>query len=243
MDGKNDNSGIMAKVEQELLQKFRIIHLSKFKDKENFDVYIHLPNVEEQTLISDYYSQIFNNLLIDPNNKLLTEKRMVEVLKEKGIWTKRDDEEMESLRKQLTNLEIDILEYKRHNNNKEVIEKFEEDYNNLRNKVIDKAMQKEGFLSHTIDKKAESKSRMYQIVLCVKDSDGNQLWKTIDELGKENSTAGVAEIIAESQLFYSGLSKEVLQWLPKRLFEQDDTSGAIPLEELQENQDGKEPTV
>lgn len=229
---------VLARAEEEIRKNYREIKLPKFRGEKDFIIRIFLPNIEEQNLIADYQSRVFNDLLATETN-MKTKKEMSKILKQRGIWTDEDDALVESLRAKMNNIEIEMLKEKgKKNFNAKLAESYKKQYEETRNNLIEKIIEQENYFSHTIDKKAETKATLYKAFLCVKDKENKQVWKTIEELGKENNNSGVVTILTEANFFWSGLSREVLDMLPEKLFEVP--SGASDLEKSQEVTDGKE---
>lgn len=239
MEGKVIPKEIVDKAERELKQNYREIK-TQFKDVEDFTVRIYLPNVDVQTKLADYYAEEYNKILMS-KSEIVPKKKMEQILLDKGVWTKIDEDKINSLRTQHTNIEVELLKERgKHKPSKKRIEGLKLEYESSKTNLIEKIMEKETFLSQTVEARAESKAEVLKMVLCIKDSEDKQLWDTIDDVGKETNTSGIINIMTEARYFWGGLSREVLELLPEKLF--DVSSGANDSENSQEAKSGKKST-
>lgn len=234
LPGEPIGQDVLDKAEEEIKKGYREIEVKDFRGVDS-KIRIYFPNIGQQTEISSYYSQVYNNLF-KKNDGLLTRKQMEKMLKQKGIWTDEDEAYIKTLRDSLVDIEVSIMsELRKKDYRESYIKSGQEKYIEKRDELIRTITTREHFFSQTIESKAEEEANMLKLALCVKFADGTPVWNSLEHLKTSGSDKAILEIITEAQYLWNGLSKEVLQRLPG-----SDLYRGADLEQLQESQSGSE---
>lgn len=229
---------IQDKAEKELKNGYRELTLDKFKDKEDVLIKIYHPDVGIQEKLSIYYAKSYNELLRDSTSKVPTRKQMLAILREKEIWTDKDEESIKTLRDKLSKTELEaIRERGKKHPNTATIEKYRKQYEKIRTDIMEAMMTRESAMGQTIESLAERDNNLLRLVYCAKYADGDQIWENLDDLKRENNEPRVYDIMTEANYFWNGINQEVLDLLPDEIF-----SLGADLEKSQEVSDGKEST-
>lgn len=214
MDTKADR--VLAELQKEIKDGFREVVLSHFYGQENVKVRICHPTIDDELSIADRKSKIFNKLL--KAGELLTRKQMLAKIEKEGIWTKEDDNNVESKRDHLRNIEVQIIQLKSIVNplEKQIkqIEELDKEYNDTKIELLSMINDRESYLEHTVENKAQFEADLYKVILCTKFEDGKRVWETEDALTKDDKNRENAQIVREAMYFYNGVSQEALMLLP-----------------------------
>jgi hypothetical protein len=229
---------ILAKAEKEIELGYRELSVENFKGREKAILRIFHPDISAQEQIASCYAEAYNNLLTSNTSKIITRKQMSAILEKKGIWGKLDDEKTESIKRDITDLELRILTEKRRGRiEDDRMKEYQSTYIELRNKLLEHLANKEHFFAQTIESRAEEASNLLKLILCVRFEDGSYVWENIESLKKENNNREILPVVTEAYYYWSGLSREILDLLPESIFSQGE-----PLEQSREQSDGNEDT-
>jgi hypothetical protein len=229
---------VLDKAEKELQDGYREIILDKFRNKKDVKIRIYHPDIGVQSELSTHYAKVYNEHLRDYTSKVPTRKQMLAILREKEIWTDKDEEKVKQLREKLNNIELIVIKErgKKHPNTA-TIDRLKKQYEKIRTQIMEEVMTRESSMGQTIESLAERDNNLLKLVYCVKYENDDFVWKDFDELKKENKEPKVYDIMTEATYFWNGISREILDLLPEELF----SSGA-DLEKSQEVSGGKEST-
>jgi hypothetical protein len=167
-------------------------------------VQIRFPKVEESRLADWEYSKVLQQAMLDG---IPTNKEMDRLIKDRNLWTKEDDKEIEKIKgdidKQLLILsKMDSA--KRIGDSEEKIEEF-------RTLLFKKQQEKQVFYNNTAESKAEESKMSFLIFKCSEDADtGKQVWKTYDDFKNEEDQGTVNTIVYQFLTFINGLPADFL---------------------------------
>lgn len=208
----------IEKAQAEIRSNSRIIEVKNFRGQEECQLIVSKPNLQQDTLCSNRYSKYFNRYLNDPDFK--TNIEMEESMEKRGIWGKKQEEQIEKYRDEMTSIAIDVCTIRDNKDTKSRIrlEKFKAKWLELRDKIQELAVKKQSFLSNTVEAKADEEKIKLKLSLCVKFQDGTLVWESIEALDQETDQINLSNVITEAMVFWSGLSTEIINSLPDHIF-------------------------
>lgn len=210
----------VSQAENELKQGYREISVDNFKGHDEVAIHIVHPTVGIDGQATDAYAEAYSQLISNPNCKLLTKEQMLKVLKEKNIWTDKDDQEIEQFREGIKTIIFKVAEMRSQKKfNETTFEHLKKEFYKLRDKLSGKIAAQNEYLGNTIEGRAEEAQLKVKLVNCVKFSDDKPVWNTVEELNSEKEKVPTLDIIYEATLFWSGLSSEILSELPDKILE------------------------
>jgi len=198
----------------------KVIYVPEFRGKTNVKILINHPTVGVDKVAADEYAKTINTLLRDPNCNLLSRKKMEEILHEKGLWTKKDEEDLENILEEMNFTLIDIsrMRYdKEDEKNKDEFIKLRAKWYTQRNKYLELFTQKQSYFDQTIEGRGEEARLKVQLTHCIKFDDGKYVWDNIKHLEDDSERDAVTFIFNEAIWFWNGLSQEVLFNLPEKV--------------------------
>jgi predicted ATPase len=175
---------------------------------------LRFPNNQERLNGELEYSKKFTELL---DTNLKTRREMDALLKDRGIWTEKEDLELERLRSELE-VAFEALVKAKNEKAKDAASKRALDIQKQLTALQASRMQ---YLENTVEVKSDEHKNAYLIsCVCTKvDPDtgqdtGERLWPTFEAYVNEQSTSGVIEVWYHWISFSSGLTNAFLGLLP-----------------------------
>ncbi len=201
--------------EHELLEGHRVVEVGRGKRARKVKVIRPRPSMDEQANI--IRSRAIARYARDPD--LMFEAEMLEVLEGRGIWTKKDDLEIEALDTEEYDAARDIEQLQRQietadahdksgRKKQKSIEKFEKVRVEVNRKRSDLETRRQQYLSNTIEYLAGLQRRDYFFRQCVVDPETDKpLWSTDEEFDRaaEEDTEVFAEALVQVMAFWNGL--------------------------------------
>jgi hypothetical protein len=182
---------------------------------EPFVVKITHPSLGQEMELARVYTDKYNELLSTKGYR--TRKQLEKELRDRGSITAFEDKKIEEISKSLTKA-IEEYNFAIADNTKteEELEVLRKEYYSTRDKLFALHGEKSAHFINSIESICEQIQGFHKMVFCIKDESGNKIWNNIDELLNETDRGFLSDMISESQMFWSGLSKEVLD-LPRVL--------------------------
>lgn len=182
-------------------------------------VRIYHPTLDIDSEVENLYIKEFNKLLM--NEDFPTQNKMERVLKEKGIWTQEDENQIEKVMERITDLQVEYAQLRRkiqENSGKvtkTVINKMKKLSEQISEKNIELAtlsLKKSSLFEGTVENRAQRKALLYKFVKCVKRENGEQVWENLEELGKANGNL-VKPMVTDAMKFWRGVDSPLLEGL------------------------------
>lgn len=171
-------------------------------------VYVRFPTLKEDSEISEYYSTIYYKLL--KNTDLPTQKKLTQLLEEKGLWTEKDDEKLESLQNLFTSKTVSIEEIKlkkrKSDEDKANLEQLIIERNTLYDNFVELLVQKNTLLDNCLEKKTEQEVIYFKLIKCVYNIDNTPKWNTLEELMNSSSEYEFDRLIVDSVNLWRGVA-------------------------------------
>jgi len=168
------------------------------------EVVLRFPTPEETRRADWQYSKIFNEAILDG---IPTQKQMEDLLREKGIWTNKDDKELDCLKAELDNTHAQLSEKK---NGRKKSKELKLKISKIRQELIEKQSQKQRYLSNTVEMKADEARLNYLIHTCVETEAGEKIWNTYSDFQNERDHESTTKIIYEFLTFINNIDLEKL---------------------------------
>jgi len=223
----------LIQAQKEINSEFRTINLKFRGEQTELRIYHANPGVEGEA--SDAYSKSFSRLLQDPD--ILTRGQMEKLIKDRGIWGEKQEEEIEEIREDMKDIELKVATIRKtqRSTNEKIAHKKIEEYRNLwtkkREVILSLIREKNKFLFNTVEGRAEEEASKVKLSLCVKYPDGRRVWNSLQELNKEIDRSATAHLLYDASIYWAGLTQEIIDELPAKLF----FGGEEELENLQES--------
>lgn len=206
----------LKKYNKEARSKFRSITVENFRGKDEVEIHIYHPNQGVQSEAADVYSKTYGKLLKDPD--CITRKEALDAFKERGIWGDKEEGKIEDIAEDMKELEIQSATLKRNKGNKEHILALKEKWLALKKEMDNLYSEKSSLLFNTIEHRAAEMETKVKLSRCVKFADGTPVWKTVEDLDKEDDSDAVRRIVNQATRFWFGLAQEIINDLPIILF-------------------------
>ena len=182
---------------------------------EPFVIKITHPSLGQEMELARVSTDKYNELLSTKGYR--TRKQLEKELRDRGSITAVDDKRIEDISKSLTTcLEEYNLAITERTMSDEDLNELRKRYYSTRDKLFELHGEKSVHFINSIESICEQWQGFYKMVFCLKDQEDKQIWNSIDELLSETDRSFLSDMITESQMFWSGLSKEVLD-LPRVL--------------------------
>lgn len=204
------------KAESEMRSKYRTIVLDHFRGEEKVELHIHQLTSGDDSVATDAYTRVFNRLLRDPD--FMMREQLSEVLEEKGVWGKKQEDKVEDVREDMHVIELKIAKMRQVGKvSPKTIKQYRDIWFEKRNQLSKLLSKKSSFLSNSVEGRAEEEEIKAKLFLCVKLPNGNRIWDSIDELNNESDRVLVTRLVGECMLFWAGLTQEIIDELPAKL--------------------------
>lgn len=193
--------------EQEAREKMTEIKTGRrvFDTKKYGLLQIRFPKVEENRLADWEYSKVFQQAIKDgiPINKQMTKQ-----IEELGLWTKEDDEKVDSLNEEI---QKQIVVMSKMTDGSKAMEQVQDKINELRQQIFTLQQQKQHFYNNTAEAKAEEAKMSYLIYKCTENADTNKpVWEKYDDFKNEEDQEVVSVIVYQFLTFINGLPADFL---------------------------------
>ena len=191
--------------EAELRNKTRVTVMDQFRGEKKVELHIHQPTSGDDSKATDAYTRVFNRHLRDPD--LMMRDELLRILESRGIWGKKQEEEVDDLREDMRVVELKVAKMRQSGKFKqEVLNQYREIWTAKREELSTMFGKKSGYLSNSVEGRAEEEEIKAKLSLCVKFPDGKYVWSSIDELNKESDRIVVTRLVNECMLFLMLLS-------------------------------------
>jgi len=206
----------LEKAKVELRANYRSIKLDEFRGEKDVEIYVYRSTLKVDTIASYKYSECYNNLL---KKGFPLKEEMLNTLKERGLWGDKQEEEFETIKEDMRQVEIKVaLLRSKPNYNKVTFNNSRKDYMKLKDRLSELITKKTSYLSNTIESKAEEEQIKVKLSLCVKYPDGRLVWDSLDSLDNEIDNNVLMKITNEFISFSLGLTQEIIDNLPDHIF-------------------------
>ncbi len=203
--------------EKEIKSQYRTIILDSFRGVEKVELHIHQPNTKEEGIASDSYAKAFTSALINEPD-ILTRKQMLKVLNERGVWGDKEESKVEDLRDEMRAIELTVAKMrKRGNFNDSVMARHRDTWKQKRLELNTLLSEKNSYLTHTTEGRAEEAEVRTRLSLCVKYPDGRRVWESPQDIDNETDRGALVRLINASILFWAGLTQEIIDELPVKM--------------------------
>lgn len=174
-------------------------------------VRIYHPTLDVDSEVELCYVEQFNLLMEE--GKLPTFNKMEKILKDRGEWTDKDNDEIESIINKIGNKQIDIAHLRREmkvkkKTSKATTNKFHKlntDLARLYSELAAIQVRKSSLFQGTIERRAERKALLLKLSRCVKrPEDDSPVWNTTEDLGNFSSELA-KPLIADAMKFWKGV--------------------------------------
>lgn len=207
----------LKKALAEVNQKQRIITVPIFRGKDNVELIIKKPSMDVDSKAANVYARYYGKYLKDPD--LMTREQLLEILKERNIWGEKQEDEIETLREKMRDLQYNAAQMRRKGGYKQSqMDKIRSQWLELRNKMNQLLQLKSSHLSSSIEGLAEEEEIKVKLSLCVEYPDGKKVWNSVSEINNDEDKTGVMYVFTEAMTFWVGLTQEIIEGLPARLF-------------------------
>lgn len=203
----------ISKAIAELKAGYRLV--TTLRRGEPFVVKIVHPSLGQEMELARIYTDKYNELLSTKGYR--TRKQLEKELRDRGTLNAVDDKRIEQLNKDMVKcLEEYNFSVTDKDKTPDELEEMRKHYYEVRDKLFELHGEKSAHFINSIESICEQWQGFYKMVFCVKDESGAPIWANIDELLNETDRGFLSDMISESQMFWAGLSKEVLD-LPRVL--------------------------
>lgn len=206
----------IKKAEKEVSSGYRTINFPTFRGQKDVEIHIVHPSSKIESKASDAYTKTFNKLLKDED--LLTRKQLLDNLNKRGIWTEKEEQEIEDKKEKMREIEWVVAKMRQAGSfNRATMNKHRIAWEKLRDDIIEKTNEKNTLLSNTIEGRAEEEELKVKLSLCVKFSDDSLVWPTLADFDNETDRVFIMTILNEALMFWAGLTQEIISELPAKL--------------------------
>jgi hypothetical protein len=188
---------------QEVKQGFREWEFDGAKYKTRF------PVAKEENDGNWEYSRAFNRAL---KEGLPTSSEMDKIIRERGIWSEKDEDEISASREKIGSLEV-ILSKKDVKDHSKATVAIANELSNIRQSVISKTSEYQGFMSQTVESKADEAKTAYLVSTCTESADGSRVWNTVDEFLVDKRAGIVNTATYQYITFTAGLAQDYIEQL------------------------------
>lgn len=197
----------LEKLEQEIRNGYRIF---SFRDKE---YKIYLPKIKEDDLINRFKSQTTSKLL--ENKDIYMKDQLVRRLYEREVWNDEKEKEEKSLREQLGKVMADIMiERAKEFEDKDALKEFLAERINIEVKLSALTETKNHMISSSLENILNEAIHKYKMCLCVRDSEDNLLWDSMEVLDNETDKILSTNISEAAMYFWAGLDPSLFSLAP-----------------------------
>jgi len=204
-----------------------IIEKYKFKDDTigQLKLRIVYPNQDSDFAVSQAYSEKYSKLL-DSDMKTWTELK--QKLTDRGIWTAAEEKKYINQRQLIETTAFDVAKYVRSHGldkpeltdeEQALFEKKRQKYDVLTIELDALNLKRYQLYYQSIEGQASQYAQNVKAIHCIlieKDGEWVRLWDSMDSFKNEKAynKDAVASMLGEAVMFWSGISQEILQYLP-----------------------------
>lgn len=196
----------------ELKAGFRTAELLRNGELQKFTI-AH-PSVGQEMELSSIYTKKYNELF--KQEGYMTRKELRKALVKRGTIDVEDDKRIEEINKSMKKVieEINLLIVESEITPVSRVKKLKDKYFELRTELFELTHSQTEHFINCIENISEQLQTFHKMVMCVKKVDGTPVWESLEKLYEETDRIFVSNIITEASLYWSGLSREVLDDLP-----------------------------
>ncbi len=166
---------------------------------------IRFPKVEENRLADWEYSKIFQQAIMDD---IPTNKEMAKTIERKGLWSKEDDDKVDSLQDEIQK-QVTVLS-KMADGSKNM-DKVQDKINELRQEIFKMQQERQRWYNNTAESKAEEAKMSFLIYKCTEFADGGKnVWSKYEDFKNEEDQEAVNTIVYQFITFINGLPSDYL---------------------------------
>lgn len=189
------------------------------------DLSVRRPTNKEIEIADWEYSRYFNKAV---TQGIVPETRMLQLLKEQGVWTDEDEKEIEELQKELIELELEIKKIHTDTRNYNELVEIRGDIKNIREKLLSKRTAKQQYLTHTAENKSDDhRTRVLTSFVTEYASGpkkGKSFFKDFDDMTSFRDQGVVLACLMNYMTFSSGLSVNFMnrEYIEDKVMEWED---------------------
>lgn len=188
------------------------------------DCFVRHPSPREVADLQRDYAAGFAKLL--KAGDLMTKREMLQLLESRGLWTKKDSEDLEEKRMMYseTYKAWYSFDYENRANNPEFAQ-LQLDYLRAMKEYMAVASQLDEMMANTVEKVLESEQAIKKTYYCVyADPDGKQrFFKSFAEVENPENSEEMSNFIGDCLAFWMGISERFLEQLPGTTIGSEDT--------------------
>ena len=157
------------------------------------------------------------------NSKLPTVEEMEKIMRDRGKWTDKDDNEIEMYKEDLAENQAELIlvktEYKKTKSPKlkTKLTKLETESKRIKDEFTRKEGFRSKFKTNTIEGRADEKRLITKMSRCILKPDGSRVWETPGHLAKEKDSAAVGQLVYLFITFMQGIDPRLLEQVPEIL--------------------------
>ena len=166
------------------------------------DLVMKHPSRDDELEADAERSKAFTRFLLDG---LKTESEMTEIAEERGLWTEKDEKDLEKIQQDMVKNRLDSSQEKAGTKKK----KLDKELAEIRQSLMKKITKKNAIFSHTVESKANNIWWQHLVFRCVYKEDGEtKCWERYSDFSKELNNGPTAQLVADFITFYNGLSDD-----------------------------------
>ena len=208
--GDKFENSYLKKASDELKAGFRLANVTK--GGESLTIKISHPNVRTDMELSNLYTAKYNTLM--RNKQHMTRKEIEQQLKERGVWTDFDEKKLTQLQDSMQKCLEEFNLLLSDNPSASRLTELRTQYYDLRDKIFEVNAEQSVHFINSIESLCDHEQLLHKIIFCIKDKDENPIWDNWEALMNETDRSFLNQVIREGQLYWSGLTTEVLYSLP-----------------------------
>jgi hypothetical protein len=139
---------------------------------------VRKPTTKEIEIADWEFSRYFNKAI---TQGIIPEGRMLEILKEQGVWSDEKDNEINELTKKLVELEEKLTVINEETRDYDVLIKIKKELKDTRNEIWTKRITKQQYLTHTAENKADEHRNKVIVSLVTEYNEGPKKGKKFFE--------------------------------------------------------------
>lgn len=202
--GKNYEPKALKNTMKEVKEASRVVNTEKYGK-----VIIRFPTEEDKQKSDVVKSEKFTELL---DSGLKTEAEMEQILAKRGVWTDKEEFEIEQLQKKLTKAYERVAKSK----SEKMEDNAMEEVNKIRNQIRDIQKKREAYMEHTIEAKCEKVSLGYLIYSVTSYFEsGEKVWDSFSDFINNNNHQDAMKIAMEFMGMLSGIPSSFLGQSPE----------------------------
>lgn len=185
---------------------------------------VRFPTIKEESDFQKYYMRVYSKMLQD--KELLTRRKMLKILEERGDWTEENEAHMDELQNLYFSKSVSIeeinLKQRKTAKDKEHLDELIKERQKIYTEFMELYLVKNIFLENTIEQRAEEETLKYKAVKLVTYKEGDPVWSSVEEMDNCNAVPEIKELLADCYTFWRGTSVPLSVNLPIRKNGKDD---------------------